>query len=228
SIPKEEIQPPKEMNTAYYKANEQNIKDYIVKNVNALNLDKEVLPKTSLNNLHDFTNPVKDIIKDSPGFQAFSANDKQKDNKDNSQGFSMNYQQNIQANQQNTTNSINTEKIFKEIEKTVLKEAKNPVLMKNVSIQLDDGTSLQIKFNANNLSIAINTNTELAYKDSQIKDLLKNLQNLGFSVENITINGATIESQMEFSQNKEQNKDDKEDYKKSNTEEKDFEFVNAI
>ncbi|MGC9286632.1 MAG: hypothetical protein ACP5E7_03670, partial [Hydrogenobaculum sp.] len=176
----------------------------------------------------DFTNPVKDIIKDSPGFQAFSANDKQKDNKDNSQGFSMNYQQNIQTNQQNTTNSINTEKIFKEIEKTVLKEAKNPVLMKNVSIQLDDGTSLQIKFNANNLSIAINTNTELAYKDSQIKDLLKNLQNLGFSVENITINGATIESQMEFSQNKEQNKDDKEDYKKSNTEEKDFEFVNAI
>ncbi|MGC9143493.1 MAG: hypothetical protein C0170_04895, partial [Hydrogenobaculum sp.] len=202
--------------------------DYIAKNVNALNLDKEVLPKTSLNNLHDFTNPVKDIIKDSPGFQAFSANDKQKDNKDNSQGFSMNYQQNIQTNQQNTTNSINTEKIFKEIEKTVLKEAKNPVLMKNVSIQLDDGTSLQIKFNANNLSIAINTNTELAYKDSQIKDLLKNLQNLGFSVENITINGATIESQMEFSQNKEQNKDDKEDYKKSNTEEKDFEFVNAI
>ena len=225
---KDEIQSPKETNVTYYKENEQNIKDYIAKNVNALNLNKEPLPKTSLNNLHDFTNPIKDIIKESPDFQAFNTNDKQKDNKDHSQGFNMSYQQNIQTNQQNTTNSINTEKIFKEVEKTVLKETKNPVLMKNVSIQLDDGTSLQIKFNANNLSIAINTNTELVYKDSQIKDLLKNLQNLGFSVENITINGTTIESQMEFSQNKEQNKDDKEDYKKSNTEEKDFEFVNAI
>ncbi|ACG57121.1 hypothetical protein HY04AAS1_0431 [Hydrogenobaculum sp. Y04AAS1] len=225
---KDEIQPPKETNVAYYKENEKNIKDYIAKNVSALNLDKELLPKTSLNNLHDFTSPIKDIMKESLDFQAFNTNDKQKDNKDNNEGFSTNYQQNIQTNQQNTTNSINTEKIFKEVEKTVLKETKNPVLMKNVSIQLDDGTDLQIKFNANNLSIAINTNTELVYKDSQIKDLLKNLQNLGFSVENITINGTTIESQMGFSQDKEQGKDDKEDYKKQSSEESDFEFINAI
>jgi hypothetical protein len=110
----------------------------------------------------------------------------------------------------------------------VLKESKNPVLMKNVSIKLDDGTDLQIRFNSNNLSITINTNTELVYKDSQIKDLLKNLQNLGFNVENITINGTTIESQMGFSQDKEQGKDDKEDYKKHSSEESDFEFINAI
>ncbi len=214
----------------HIKNQEQDIKQYIEKNINAINLEnKDIMPKTSLNNIHDFANPIKDMIKDVASLQAFNTNtsDKQKDNKDNNQGFNMNYQQNMQNTQPNTTNTINTDKVFKEIEKTVLKEAKNPVLMKNVSINLDDGTTLQIKFNANNLSIAINTDTELVYKDYQIKDLVKNLQSLGFSIENITINGATIESQMGFSENKDQKKDEKEQKENYQTDQS-FELVNAV
>jgi hypothetical protein len=167
-------------------------------------------------------------VKDISSLQAFKEENQKQDKNDQSDTQNFNMGQNLQANFQDKTNEIKADNLFKEIEKTVLKESKNPVLMKNVSIKLDDGTDLQIRFNANNLSIAINTNTELVYKDSQIKDLLKNLQNLGFSVENITINGTTIESQMGFSQDKEQGKDDKEDYKKHSSEESDFEFINAI
>ncbi|GAB6078213.1 hypothetical protein [Hydrogenobaculum acidophilum] len=212
------------------KNQEQDIKQYIEKNINAINLEnKDTIPKTNLNNIHDFANPIKDMIKDVASLQAFNTNtsDKQKDNKDNNQGFNMNYQQNIQNTHQNNTDIINTDKVFKEIEKTVLKEVKNPVLMKNVYINLDDGTALQIKFNTNNLSIAINTNTELVYKDYQIKDLVKNLQSLGFSIENITINGATIESQMGFSENKDQKKDEKEQKENYQTDQS-FELVNAV
>jgi hypothetical protein len=200
----------------------QDVKQHIQKHMNALNLDKtskDVFDNSILNGkpifeTQNLKNPIEDLVKDISSLQAFKEENQKQDKNDQSDTQNFNMGQNLQANVQDKTNEIKADNLFKEIEKTVLKESKNPVLMKNVSIKLDDGTDLQIRFNANNLSIAINTNTELVYKDSQIKDLLKNLQNLGFSVENITINGTTIESQMGFSQDKEQGKDDKEDYKK--------------
>ncbi|AEF18822.1 MULTISPECIES: hypothetical protein [unclassified Hydrogenobaculum] len=214
----------------------QDVKQHIQKHMNALNLDKtykDVFDNSILNGkpifeTQNLKNPIEGLVKDISSLQAFKEENQKQDKKDQSDAQNFNMGQNLQANVQDKTNEIKADNLFKEIEKTVLKESKNPVLMKNVSIKLDDGTDLQIRFNANNLSITINTNTELVYKDSQIKDLLKNLQNLGFSVENITINGTTIESQMEFSQDKEQGKDDKEDYKKHSSEESDFEFINAI
>jgi len=214
----------------------QDVKQHIQKHMNALNLDKtykDVFDNSILNGkpifeTQNLKNPIEGLVKDISSLQAFKEENQKQDKKDQSDAQNFNMGQNLQANVQDKTNEIKADNLFKEIEKTVLKESKNPVLMKNVSIKLDDGTDLQIRFNANNLSIAINTNTELVYKDSQIKDLLKNLQNLGFSVENITINGTTIESQMGFSQDKEQGKDDKEDYKKHSSEESDFEFINAI
>jgi|GEM_PF-1472479 len=214
----------------------QDVKQHIQKHMNALNLDKtskDVFDNSILNGkpifeTQNLKNPIEDLLKDISSLQAFKEENQKQDKNDQSDSQNFNMGQNLQANVQDKTNEIKADNLFKEIEKTVLKESKNPVLMKNVSIKLDDGTDLQIKFNANNLSIAINTNTELVYKDSQIKDLLKNLQNLGFNVKNITINGTTIESQMGFSQDKEQGKDDKEDYKKHSSEESDFEFINAI
>jgi hypothetical protein len=214
----------------------QDVKQHIQKHMNALNLDKtykDVFDNSILNGkpifeTQNLKNPIEGLVKDISSLQAFKEENQKQDKKDQSDAQNFNMGQNLQANVQDKTNEIKADNLFKEIEKTVLKESKNPVLMKNVSIKLDDGTDLQIRFNANNLSITINTNTELVYKDSQIKDLLKNLQNLGFSVENITINGTTIESQMGFSQDKEQGKDDKEDYKKHSSEESDFEFINAI
>ncbi|MFP3254622.1 MAG: hypothetical protein RXN95_06085, partial [Hydrogenobaculum sp.] len=214
----------------------QDVKQHIQKHMNALNLDKtykDVFDNSILNGkpifeTQNLKNPIEGLVKDISSLQAFKEENQKQDKKDQSDAQNFNMGQNLQTNVQDKTNEIKADNLFKEIEKTVLKESKNPVLMKNVSIKLDDGTDLQIRFNANNLSIAINTNTELVYKDSQIKDLLKNLQNLGFSVENITINGTTIESQMGFSQDKEQGKDDKEDYKKHSSEESDFEFINAI
>jgi hypothetical protein len=214
----------------------QDVKQHIQKHMNALNLDKtykDVFDNSILNGkpifeTQNLKNPIEGLVKDISSLQAFKEENQKQDKNDQSDAQNFNMGQNLQANVQDKTNEIKADNLFKEIEKTVLKESKNPVLMKNVSIKLDDGTDLQIKFNANNLSIAINTNTELVYKDSQIKDLLKNLQNLGFNVENITINGTTIESQMGFSQDKEQGKDDKEDYKKHSSEESDFEFINAI
>ena len=214
----------------------QDVKQHIQKHMNALNLDKtykDVFDNSILNGkpifeTQNLKNPIEDLLKDISSLQAFKEENQKQDKNDQSDSQNFNMGQNLQANVQDKTNEIKADNLFKEIEKTVLKESKNPVLMKNVSIKLDDGTDLQIRFNSNNLSITINTNTELVYKDSQIKDLLKNLQNLGFSVENITINGTTIESQMGFSQDKEQGKDDKEDYKKHSSEESDFEFINAI
>ena len=214
----------------------QDVKQHIQKHMNALNLDKtskDVFDNSILNGkpifeTQNLKNPIEDLLKDISSLQAFKEENQKQDKNDQSDAQNFNMGQNLQANVQDKTNEIKADNLFKEIEKTVLKESKNPVLMKNVSIKLDDGTDLQIRFNSNNLSITINTNTELVYKDSQIKDLLKNLQNLGFNVKNITINGTTIESQMGFSQDKEQGKDDKEDYKKHSSEESDFEFINAI
>jgi hypothetical protein len=153
----------------------QDVKQHIQKHMNALNLDKtskDVFDNSILNGkpifeTQNLKNPIEDLVKDISSLQAFKEENQKQDKNDQSDTQNFNMGQNLQANVQDKTNEIKADNLFKEIEKTVLKESKNPVLMKNVSIKLDDGTDLQIRFNANNLSIAINTNTELVYKDSQ-------------------------------------------------------------
>ncbi|MEM3845337.1 MAG: hypothetical protein QXU98_06520, partial [Candidatus Parvarchaeota archaeon] len=135
-----------------------------------------------------------------------------------------NFQQNnTQSNIQNQ--SINTS-FVENIQKAILKEAYTPPLNKNVLIKLDNNTTLQIKFNANNLSIAINTNQELMNKDYQTRELITNLQNLGFNVENIMINGASVEAQMNFSENHDSKDNQHENH--SSKAESDIEFVDAV
>ena len=214
----------------------QDVKQHIEKHMNALNLDKtskDVFDNSMLNGkpifeTQNLKNPIEDLVKDISSLQAFKEENQKQDKNDQSDAQNFNMGQNLQANFQDKTNEIKADNLFKEIEKTVLKESKNPVLMKNVAIDLNDGTSLNIRFNANSISIAINTNIELTYKDAQIKDLVKNLQNLGFSVENITINGSTIESQMGFSENSDQKEKDDENNNSSSDNTQDFELVNAV
>ena len=214
----------------------QDVKQHIEKHMNALNLDKtskDVFDNSILNGkpifeTQNLKNPIEDLAKDISSLQAFKEENQKQDKNDQSDAQNFNMGQNLQANFQDKTNEIKADNLFKEIEKTVLKESKNPVLMKNVAIDLNDGTSLNIRFNANSISIAINTNIELTYKDAQIKDLVKNLQNLGFSVENITINGSTIESQMGFSENSDQKEKDDENNNGSSDNTQDFELVNAV
>ena len=214
----------------------QDVKQHIQKHMNALNLDKtykDVFDNSILNGkpifeTQNLKNPIEGLVKDISSLQAFKEENQKQDKNDQSDTQNFNMGQNLQANFQDKTNEIKADNLFKEIEKTVLKESKNPVLMKNVAIDLNDGTSLNVRFNANSISIAINTNIELTYKDSQIKDLVKNLQNLGFSVENITINGTTIESQMGFSENSDQKEKDDENNNSSSDNTQDFEFINAV
>ncbi len=217
--------------------NQENIRDYIQKQLNSVDIKP-----TSVNaELKDVPNPIKDMVKsmidnvksNQENIQSFQAFNDKKGNsgqsqEDQNQGQNQNmFYQQIPQNIQ-SSNQVEPNTVFQNIKKAILKEAQTPPpIYKNVSVKLDDGTSLQIRFSANSLSIAINTNAELINKEYQMKELVNNLQNLGFSLENMTINGMPVETETGFSQEKDSSgSDSKEDNKKGS--ESDIDFVNAV